>query len=81
MTNPVERGWTSAVGPLPQSILPGRLPASPDALAEALIAAVRREISAGLARAYLAGVQAASSDPCSLCRGTGCASPTCRRPA
>lgn len=47
----VESGWTSIVGPLPQSILPRPAAAPPKRLSEALIAAViQRVVSEGLAR-------------------------------
>lgn len=103
VTEPAESGWTSAVGPLPASVLPrstdpiiaawldliharqdvlaerlstivGALAALPEDLAGSLLPLLRGEVGEGLAKALLHGRQGA----CSLCRGEGCASPSCR---
>ena len=81
ITDPVLRGWLELillrqeVLAVHQEAIVRRLAALPEDLAGSLIASLRSEVSEGLAKAHLAGRQGA----CSLCRGEGCESETCRR--
>lgn len=91
VTDPVLRGWLELILLRQEALatheeaIVRRLDSQPDALAASLIAVIRAEISEGLAKAYLAGYQAACSlasgvtytvtypaTPCTLCRGEGC---------